>query len=261
MWSLLHRPLTGFGVLAAQVLKAANRDDLPSLLDQDPSGWFGDSSLPTLRICVLGDSTVTAPGVVPPSAAWAQRMGRRLGDRFSVELQSVAVGGSKVRDVLTKQVAPAIELDPDVMVISVGANDALRGTPLVRFEAEYELLLDRLLEHTPLVVAGGVGDLGTLVRLPTFARAIARVRGRAVNNAIRRAARARPGVVKTQTWGGQWHAFERYPESTFGPDLFHASAEGHRLFAAAAYAGVDAVLDSEAGRRLIASRESPGSVT
>jgi lysophospholipase L1-like esterase len=261
MWPLIQRPIAGIGVLIAQVLRAAHRDDLPSLQDQDPSGVFGDPSLPPLRVVVLGDSTVTAPGVVPVDAAWPRQLGLHLSDRFHVVVESVAVGGSKVGDVLRNQVVPAIEFGPDVAVISVGANDAMRGTAITRFEAEYRLMLDRLQESVTLIIAGGVGDLGTLVRLPTLARAIARVRGRAVNGAIRRAAWGRRGVVKTETWGAQWGGFERAPHDYFSADHFHASASGHGLFSGSVCAGVDTLLETPEGRAFIALRESPGSTT
>lgn len=261
MWPILNRPLTGVGVLVAQVLRAAHRDDLPSLQDQDPTGEFGDAGLPRLRICVLGDSTVTAPGVVPPSAAWPQRLGRYLGDRYRVELHSVAVGGSKARDVLNDQLAPALSYQPDIAIVSVGANDALRGTSIARFEAEYRQLLEKLLAFVPLVVASGVGDLGTVHRLPTLARAIGRVRGRAVNNAIRRVAHGRRRVRKTETWGGDWRWFEWDPEGYFAGDQFHASAQGHSLFAGSMYAAVEALMATDEFRDLISSRGSPESGT
>ncbi len=257
MWPILQRSVTGIGVLVAQVLRAAHRNDVPSLQDQDPSGVFGESPLPHLRIVILGDSTVTAPGVIPLSAAWPQRVGHHLKDRFHVELHSVAVGGSKARDVLLNQLAPAIGLRPDLAIISVGANDALRGTGIARFEAEYTRLLDRLQETVPLVIAGGVGDLGTVFRLPTLARAIGRVRGRAINNAIRRVAYGRTGVVKTQTWGGQWKGFEEEPSRYFGADQFHASAQGHGMFGAAACSAVDHILRLPQAAYLTAS---PGSL-
>ncbi len=57
------------GVFAAQMVQAIQRPDLESLTDQDPSGSFGDPSLPPLRMIALGDSTITAPGVNPSTTA------------------------------------------------------------------------------------------------------------------------------------------------------------------------------------------------
>jgi len=261
MWPLLQRPLTGFGVLLAQVLRSAHREDLPSLENQDPSNVFGTPDLPILRIVILGDSSVTAPGVQPLNAAWPRRLGRYFGERYHVTMESVAVGGSKARDVLRNQLDPALELGADIALLSFGANDALRGTPIAQFEAEYELIVEALTSATPLVGICGVGDLGTVGRLPTLARAIGRVRGRSINEAIRRVRARHPGVVKSRTWGTAWSAFEDDPERVFAPDEFHASADGHALFAACMIPVVEALLDSPPGRALIASRGNHGSTT
>jgi lysophospholipase L1-like esterase len=245
LWGLVTRPITSASVLVAQVLHAAHRNDLPSLQNQDPSGAFGDPDLPRLRIVILGDSSVTAPGVNPLDACWARRVARHLTDRFRVELETVAVGGAKVRDVLNDQLEPALATRADMALVSVGANDALRATPVPRYEAELERVVERLTAHIPMVGLSGVGDLGTVDRLPTLARSIARVRGRAIDHAILRVVRRHPGVVKSRTWEGPWRAFE-YDPTTFAPDLFHASASGHALFAAAMVSVVEALLDAAA---------------
>jgi lysophospholipase L1-like esterase len=251
MW-MFHRPLTGIGVMVAQVLRAAHRSDLPSLINQDPSGVFGPETLPPLRIVVLGDSSVTSPGVEPLSASWPQQVAAHLADRYRVELESVAVGGSKARDVLRVQLEPAIGLAPDIALVSVGANDALRGTPVRRFEAELDLVVARLAEATPRVGLSGVGDLGTIPRLPVVARAAAGVRGRSIDGAIRRVAARHPGVVKSRAWGEGWEAFASQPEVIFAGDQFHAGAAGHAVFAVAMIAVVDALLAAPTGKSVIA---------
>ena len=253
---LMTRPVTSAGVLVAQVLHAAHRNDLPSLQNQDPSGVFGDPALPPLRIVVLGDSSVTAPGVEPLDASWPRRLALHLAERYRVTLESVAVGGSKVRDVLNTQLDAAVAMNADMALISVGANDALRATRVPRYEAELHRVVERLTDRVPMVGLSGVGDLGTLDRLPTLARAIARVRGRAVDHAILRVVRRFPGVAKSRTWGGEWRAFE-YDPATFAADLFHASAVGHAYFAAAMIPVAERLLEAYGAARL---NDSPGSL-
>ncbi|MEA2010378.1 MAG: hypothetical protein U9N78_06720, partial [Actinomycetota bacterium] len=94
LWNMTKRPLAVGGVLAAQMVQTIQRPDLESFTDQDPSGVFGDSDAPPLRMIVLGDSTVTAPGVDPLDACWARRTALFFSDRHRVDLVSVAVGGS-----------------------------------------------------------------------------------------------------------------------------------------------------------------------
>ena len=246
------RPLWPLGVLAAQVYRAGHRSDLPTLTNQDPSGTFGDPTAPTLSIAMLGDSTVTSPEVEPLDACWPRQIAFSLRDRFRVELHSVAVGGSKARDVLAEQVAAAVALDLDIYIVSVGGNDALRATPVARFEHEYDAILRRITRHSEYVAVSGVGDLGSIPRLPAMARAVARNRARAFDRAIRRVVVRYPCVVKTDTWSPGWDEFNTNPEAIFGADQFHASAYGHRVYAAAMQPAIAELirrmeLDAESG--------------
>lgn len=181
----------------------------------------------------MGDSSVTAPGVEPLDAAWPRRAATALAKDFLVELCSVAVGGSKARDVLASQVHEAIALRPDIAIVSVGANDALRATPIPRFEAEYDEILRLLQERVPGIAVSGVGDLGSIPRLPALARSIVRIRGRAFDHAVRRSVSRHPGVLKTDTWSPGWEEFNTNPDAIFAADLFHASAYGHGIYTAA----------------------------
>jgi len=253
LWSVVKRPLAVGGVLTAQMAQSIQRPDLESFTDQDPSGIFGDSNLAPLRMIVLGDSTVTAPGVEPLDACWARRTALFFSDRYRVELISFAVGGSKVADVRNEQMHRAIVAGGDVVIVCVGGNDALRATPINRFETAYDEMLGSLVAAFPVVAVCGVGDLGTIPRLPAMARGIARVRARAVDHAIGRVAR-RHDVPKSRAWGAEFEPFESDP-AVWAGDLFHASAVGHAMYADAAIPLVEEAL-RRSGSVLPGSRES-----
>jgi lysophospholipase L1-like esterase len=239
-WKAARRPIAIGGVLAAQMAQAIQRPDLESYTDQDPSGVFGDPSLPPLRVIALGDSTITAPGVEPLDHAWIRRTADYLSDRYYVELISVAVGGSRISDVRDGQVHRAIVLGADLAVLSVGGNDALRGTPVNRFETSYDQVVRTMIQAFPAVALCGVGDLGAIPRLPALARGIARVRGRSIDRAIGRIA-FQYGVPKSRAWGHEFARFE-YDPAVWAGDLFHASGEGHSMYADAAKPLVDEAL-------------------
>jgi lysophospholipase L1-like esterase len=230
MRKIVAVPLAAAAVLVGEVLHMAHRRDLPSLENQDPSGVFGDPDLPELSVVALGDSSVTAPGVEPLDASWIRRIAHDLSRDHHVHLHSVAVGGAKSADVLRDQLEVAIALAPDIAVVSVGANDALRATPVARFERELNQIVSRLADTARIGVAvTGIGDLGTIPRLPSVPRAYARVRSRSFDRATQRVAAAYPNTAKATTWGPTWGQFEYEPDM-FAGDLFHASAEGHAIF-------------------------------
>lgn len=244
LFRLITKSLAGVGVFAGQVLRSAHRGDLPSHNNQDPSGDFGDPDLPRLRVVLLGDSSITAPGVDPLDDSWPRRMARYLSDRYHVQLRSVAVGGAKARDVLRDQLEPALEAKADMALVSVGANDALRGTSVARFEREIDTIITTLESAVDMVGVCGIGDLGTVPRLPDLARSMSRVRARSFDAAIRRVAATHPDVVKSRAWGKLWEPFEENPDVIFASDQFHASAAGHAIFAASVIPVVDALLAS-----------------
>jgi lysophospholipase L1-like esterase len=229
-WKLLRPPLVAGTVLAGQMARAILRDDLPSLDNQDPSGIFGEPGAPPLRLVFLGDSSVTAPGVDPLDHSWPRQMAMHLAKSYRVEAISFAVGGSKVRDVLGDQVDAALASEPDIAYVAVGSNDALRGTPIARFEAEFDEVVSRLYDRVPAIGLSGIGDLGTIPRIPELARGVARVRARAIDRAIQRVAAEYPCTIKSWVWDVMAIDFAQRPE-LFAGDLFHASAEGHLAFA------------------------------
>jgi hypothetical protein len=252
--------MTASSALVHQLYGAIHRTDLPSYVDQDPTGNFGSPDAPPLQIVVLGDSSVTAPGI-DIDASWARRVATHLSDRYHVRLRSVAVGGSKSRDLHSYQLDPAIALGGDMALLSIGANDAMRGTPVARFEHELDAAFARLEPHFPMIGISGVGDLGTLPRLPALAQTIARTRARSIDRAIRRVAGRHPGVVKGQSWGSMWTGFETDPDTMFSGDLFHASEDGHALFGQAAINVAEALLTASSPDAISGSPESLESAT
>lgn len=222
-------PLVGAGFLLTQVLRAAHRSDLPSFPNQDPSGSFGDRSLPPLRIVAVGDSSITSPGVQRLDNTWIRRSASTFADERHVELICLAVGGSKAHDVIEGQLAEAVRLRPDIAVVSVGANDAIRAVPVSRYRRNLHYILTRLEEAAGGVVVFGMGDLGSIPRLPKALRPYLSHRSRVFNDAAREVALAHPRAVKVWTLGRVSSAFWG-DTSLFAADMFHAGDAGHAVF-------------------------------
>ncbi len=233
-------PLAFAGFLVGQVLYAAHRNDLPSHENQDPSGRFGAPTMPLLRLVALGDSSITGPGVDRLDDIWVRRVGHHLGERYHVELQSLAVGGAKAGDVLRDQVP--LVTDADIAFVSVGANDAIRATPVRRFERELDHIIGALSPKVRAIVVSGVGDLGTIPRLPTLPSAAIRRRARAIDDAIARAVALHPPAAKCPAWSEPFHAFRSDDPELWAGDQFHASGKGHGIFAEAAIPVVEETL-------------------
>lgn len=206
---------------------------LPSFEGFDASTVIGNAAAPALRLAVLGDSTCTGPGLSSPDDLWCRVVARTLADRYRVELTSVAAGGAKVVDVLEGQLEAALALRPDVAIVSVGANDALRPIPSTLIATRLEAITAALAAVCPFVVLSGIGDLGTIPRLVPPLDLLARRRGRLVDRIHAEIAERHHNVVKIPMWELTAEDF-RTRSDVWSPDLFHPSAAGHAVWARAA---------------------------
>ena len=191
---------------------------------------FGDVDLPPLCIVALGDSSITAPGVEDLDNTWVRRIALALSDTYRVELISVAVGGAKARDVIDGQLAEAVRLEPDIAVLSVGANDAIRATSPDRYRGEIRRILSDIDQVSGAIVVLGVGDLGSIPRLPAMLRPFLTRRAARFDDAAATVAAEFQRAVKVATVGPISTAFWEHPD-LFAGDQFHIGDEGHAVFA------------------------------
>lgn len=229
----------GAAMLAGQVAYARFRG-VPSFEGLDPSCVLGEAELPPLRIVLLGDSTVTAPGIDDPDVTWARIIARHFSDRYRVELTCLAEGGAKSRDVLENQLPRALAARWDVAVVSVGSNDIMRFVPVWRFEQRLDRIVGRLRNTCDAVVLFGVGDLGSIPRLAFPLDRIASAAGHVADWVHRRVA-ARHGIAKIDQWRLTTAAFNSGIHM-FAPDLFHPSSIGHQAWADALIPTLDEVV-------------------
>lgn len=220
--------VAGATVIAAEAAYAVLRP-VPLLEQFDPSGEFGDPSLPTMRVAVLGDSSVTAPGVGGPHEIWVSLICSRLADTRHVVLQSYAVGGSMAHDVIANQLDEAIAFKPGLVFVSVGANDVIKGVPIRRFHANLDRLIGRLADTGAIVVQSGVGHLGTIPRLYPPLSSMMAQRGLRFDRVHWRVAADHGTTVVDQRSDDAriWHK----DRSLWAADLFHVSPAGHARWA------------------------------
>jgi lysophospholipase L1-like esterase len=225
--------------IALEVRRAV-RLPLPTLHGIDASGTVhGRRDGPAVRVVALGDSTLTGPGITDPSNIWLRQALHRLELEPTVEMISLAVGGSRVVDVLGR-VQEAIDLQPDLVVVAVGANDALHSRPTRRFAAQFDELLDRLTAEVPVVAVANVGDLGNIARARAPLTNALRLRARIVSRTIEQSVARHEGAVLLDVTRSN----EPFRDpGVFGPDLFHPSEVGHTIWADAIFADLRTAFD------------------
>lgn len=203
----------------------------PAQPEFDPSVVLGPPDGVPLRVAALGDSTLTGPGVRSPDEIWARVALARLAEVTGrrVELRSVGVGGATSADVVHSQLEDAVRFSPRLALVSVGANDVIRGIPLKRLERNLDRIVEGLQAAGATVILSGVGDLGTIPRLAPPLRHMASRLGRRADHVHARVAE-RHGALKAEQWGWAAHQF-RTRRDVWSPDRFHPNPAGHQIWA------------------------------
>jgi Lysophospholipase L1 and related esterases len=220
------------GGLWVQAQRAAHAP-LPDFGDLDLTGYYGDTRAAgpadPIRVAVVGDSTLTGPGLDHARDVFVAQAAARLHTRL--HLTRFAVGGSRIADVFMHQLPAVLAAAPEVAVISIGANDAIHSTPLVQFERDLRAVVGALDRAGIETILCGLIDLSVIPRIPTALKPMLAWRGAAYE---RRKARATHPAARAVYAGAARpinESFRARGEEFFTSDRFHPNAAGHRCLA------------------------------
>jgi lysophospholipase L1-like esterase len=209
-------------LLGVEILVARGGSRLPDLelvLDRPGQGR---------RLVWLGDSTAAGVGASGSSGTLPSQVADRLGAPDTA-VSVVAVSGARAADVLAGQVPKAAGLRPDLMLVSVGANDTIHLTGRGTFRRTYEDLVRALPAGVPVVLLG-VPDMGAIPRFLQPLRAVSGWRGRRIDAEVRKVAES-TGAVYVDIAGPTGPPFRRQPGRYFAADDFHPNDAGYGLWA------------------------------
>ena len=246
-------PVVAAVVLGVQVQLARSGpqlDDAP--LDHD--GRVGGPGDP-LRMVWLGDSTAAGLGATTAEQAIPRRVATAL-DR-PIEVTSLSVSGARIDDVLSGQLDQVAALRPDVVAVSIGANDVVHLTSRDAFRSDYQRLIEALPADALLVILG-VPDMGAPPRLAQPLRALAGLRGRQLEGVARDLA-SDAGAVYVDIAGETGPTMRSDTGRYFAADRYHPSDAGYELWADAVLAELEPALRTGAsqpvGRRAVTSAD------
>lgn len=221
-------PVAAIGVLAVEVALArrgAMFDRPPLVLD----GTVGQGDSPPVDVVWLGDSTAAGVGAPDAQAALPRQVARGLGP--SAGLTVLATSGARISDVVERQVPSVAQGDPDVVFVSVGANDVTHLTSRRDFDARYRSMVSALPARSEVVLLG-VPDMGAIPRLAQPLRALAGLRGRQLDGVVRDVA-SDIGAAYVDIAGETGPSMRADPDRLFADDDYHPSAAGYQLWAEA----------------------------
>lgn len=234
-----RRALVGCAVAAGVAVAAVAAYDVRAIVrlrrnaPSDPApldhtALVGEGLAEPLDLVVLGDSAAAGYGNGRPEDAFPFQVGTRVAQRLGarVRIASVAASGATTRHVARDQVPTLRAHAPDLVVVSVGVNDALGRRRSATVRAHTAGLLEGIADAAPraTTVLVGCPDLSTAPGLPWPLNLLIGWRCRRV--------RAAQGVAATEAGAGfVAHPFPPEPEH-FGPDGLHPGPAGQAAVAA-----------------------------
>jgi acyl-CoA thioesterase I len=201
--------------------------------DQNPSQSSEQKSIP-FRYVVIGDSTSVGQGAKIQtdnySCQYAQLV--LLKQHPAVKVYNLAVSGAKTQDVLSNQVAAAIALDPDLIMLSIGANDVTGLTNGEEFRRNYTMILQKLTGNRTKakIVLLNIPSFSTSPLLWEPYKSAAHYQAGKFNQIIEAIAKTEPNIRVVDIYRGTEPDFRRFPKLNFSQDKFHPSSAGYGVW-------------------------------
>lgn len=229
-------------VLGVQVQLARSGDRLDDEIGFRPADLTIRPGDDATGVVWLGDSTASGVGADAVELSMAYRATEAVTDG-PAQLTILGVSGAQVHEVLDDQLPQLAErVDrghaPELVFVSIGANDVTALTRRPTFRERYESLVTRIALLAPGVeiVLVGIPDIGTAPRIPVPLRQLAGVRAAQLDEEIEAVARDH-GLHHVDLAGRTSRTFSSDPDRYFAADDFHPSTDGHEIWA-------DAVVES-----------------
>lgn len=226
-------------VLAGTIEPIAHPDYEVDTTVAPRQGWTGDR---TLRMVMLGDSTVAGLGAPTAAESLAVQTAQRVADRTGMRVAVVGhgVSGARTADLVEQQIPRLIGAAADVVVVVIGSNDATHATPVWRFDDHTRAVLEAV-EHAsegaPMVL-GGVPLFGSATALAQPLRWVVDQYAKPLRGIQRRVA-AEQDITFVNIAVEASPRFRGVPEA-MSADRFHPAPVGYGFWADALAAAVAA---------------------
>ena len=198
-----------------------------------PREYFvGDVASTPLLYVVLGDSTAAGWGAGNETQSYPHQLAQFVAARdHRVRIVNLAKGGAQVRDVIENQLPALQKLRPDLISLSVGANDATHFTKEADFERDIAKILAAL-EATSArqILVANTPDMFLAPALPLPLSFAVGQRAQRFNSILE--LETRGSNVEIVDIFGRGKLDYRRDSTLYAADLFHPSARGYRVWAA-----------------------------
>jgi len=193
---------------------------------RDPAGRSGTGGR-TLRLAGLGDSIIAGIGVESQSLGLVGQVAAQAASMagLTVAWQAFGESGATTQVVLESLLGRAMDFEPELVVLSVGVNDAISGVKPSDFKQNLQEIVETLAgsARRPSIVFAGLPPLASFPALPWPLSQLLGERARALQEAAVQLTGFRG--LRVVVFPARLHA------RTFSRDRFHPGVDGCRDWA------------------------------
>jgi len=229
----LHRLARPTGIILSPLLITQGkrlRNRYPRLPNA-PLPWSGRIDGPEpLSLLALGDSTIAGVGVTDAMQGLSAHMARGLYRRTARGITWASYGqrGATTKDVTAQYLPQAIEgtSKADIIVLSVGANDAIKLRPVDEVSEQLLNTVTTLHTHHPhaITLVSSLPAFHLFDAIPQPLRSIMAGHAQAIERQLRPMIEGLPYALMSPPP-------PNYPKDFFAADSFHPSAQGYSIWA------------------------------
>lgn len=205
--------------------KVTHRPALPMVVQKDAVFGVGSS----LRYIAAGDSTAVGEGASSVETTYPYLLLSELSKNNTVTYKNVGVSGAKTQDVIDKQLEHIISFNPDVVTLSVGANDSThlwsRKTTLTNIQ---KIIADITSNTHATVYVAVVPNFKGGWLLPWAYIQLLEFRNNGLNKSITALESERVKIVNVHDFG--WEKFSSMRD-IYAADGFHPNDAGYQNWA------------------------------
>lgn len=192
-----------------------------------------DTTTSPFHYVVIGDSTSLGQGATKQTENYSYQFAQTtlLPKYPSIKISNLGVSGAKTIDVIEKQLEPAIALNSDLIMLSLGANDVTGLVSDADFRQNYTTILQKLTTSKAQVVLLNIPAFSTVPLMWQPYRWLADQRGRQFNQIVVDIVQNHPNVKIVDIYNGTEPEFRLYPDRNFAQDKYHPSSAGYGVWA------------------------------
>ncbi|OGD85126.1 hypothetical protein A2696_00125 [Candidatus Curtissbacteria bacterium RIFCSPHIGHO2_01_FULL_41_13] len=196
----------------------------------------------------MGDSTVEGIGASDKTKSFASVVYDVLKkENRNAKFHNLGKSGARIKDIIDNQLQEGLDLNPDLVLISVGVNDLRARTKIADFERDLKYLLETITSQAQArMIINSIPDFSNLPSVPFFVRFYVRSAVKKFNNVLKKQVQESDATFVDLHSGASIFT-KNYPE-LISSDGFHPSDIGYAFWAAAIISQASELLFKKSGR-------------